>query len=247
MVQLLRLEYDKADILLKRKQAGEMLMKCSDNIHHTAIKKISAEDVRKLFYIYDEVFFDNYFKKEYEGRMKFELSRRMTRSAGMTVAPRNIDRMDPKDVVITIKIGIDFIMAYGMDKKCNMVGGIRASNSLEALQIILEHEICHVIEFLAYGHSNCRLHAFKVLSNNLFGHTEGTHGLLNLTKAQLKEKNICIGMKVAFEYNNTMLKGVVYSINKNVMVMVECKSGKYIDKSGVRYEKYYVPVEKIRA
>lgn len=80
----------------------------------------------------------------------------MTKSAGKTYYPKDADPARPESLVIQVKISIDMIFAYGKLEKANQVGGLTTQNSLEALQLVLEHELTHVIEFIHFQNSSCK-------------------------------------------------------------------------------------------
>jgi hypothetical protein len=161
----------------KRTLIAKLFMEKSTNIKTPDIKRISAQDVELLFSLYDRVFFDLWFRDSFKGRFRFSLSKRMTKSAGMTVCPKNIMNIKPEDVVIELKIGVDIILGYGTLENSTKVGGIQTASSLEALMLVMEHEIVHVIEFITYGRSSCKGKRFKTIAGNIFGHTESTHSL----------------------------------------------------------------------
>ncbi len=62
----------------------------------------------------------------------------------------------------------------------------------------------------------------------------------------MENSNITLGSTVTFKYNGFLLKGILYKINKNAVVMVSDNKGMYSDKCNNRYSKYYVPLDKIK-
>jgi len=166
----------------------------------------------------------------------------MTKSAGLTRCPQNIDRIEPAELVIEIKIGIDFFMHYDLIEGSKTVGGINTCNSLEALQLVFEHELCHVIEFVHFKRSSCSKKRFKALANNLFGHTESCHKLPTYRQIANQRMGLNIGDTVSFIFEGEKLTGLLYNINKRAIVMVRNKDGFLADCKGNRYTKYYVPL-----
>ncbi len=242
---MLDFKYDKKTIEKKRKKISKELMNRSNNINSHGIKEISNEDIKILFNLYDSIFLDNWFENNFQGNFKFSLSKRMTKSAGYTICPKNISELNPKDIVIEIRIGINLFLQYDVLNQIKLVGGIETHNSLEALQLVLEHEICHAIEFISFYKSSCRGNRFKVLVNNLFGHTSSYHQLPTSKKLAKHMFNLKIGDKVLFTYKSKPLNGFIYRINKRATVMVEDKVGQYVDSKGNRYTKYYIPLDKL--
>lgn len=229
----------------KRRKISGLLTEKSGNIKSETVSALSAADLDILFGLYDEIFFENWFKQSYKGKLKFSVSRRMTRSAGLTRCPKNIGSIRPEDLVIEVKIGIDFFLHYGMVEGSGMVGGIETGSSLEALQLVFEHELCHVIEFITYGRSSCKGKRFRTIAGNLFGHTESCHKLPTHRQIAFDALGLKIGDSISFIYDGRVLTGVLYSINKRATVMVRDNNGLLADRQGRRYSKYYVPLSLI--
>jgi len=229
----------------RREKVSKLMMQKSANIKNGTISTISVNDLELLFQLYDEIFFEDWFKKEYKGKLKFSLSRRMTKSAGLTLCPKNIDKIKPEEVVIEIRIGVDFFFQYDSVEGGKTVGGVKTNNGLRALQLVFEHELCHVIEFLHFKVSSCSKERFKVLASNLFGHTESCHKLPTYRQIAVERFGLNIGDTVSFNFDGKKLKGILYNINKRATIMVRDKNGSLADKDGVRYSKYYVPLKRI--
>ncbi|MBF0469388.1 MAG: SprT-like domain-containing protein [Desulfamplus sp.] len=239
---MFKTRYDENTIRIKRKGVADRLVKESVNIKSTRITKISNGDLQILFRYYDQIFFDNWFENNFKGKFEFSLSRRMTRSAGITMCPKNISSLNPEQVKIEIRMGIDFFFKYDQLDGSKVVCGIETRNSLEALQIVFEHEICHAIEFIIHNKSNCHADRFKKLSNNLFGHTDSHHKMPTNRQIACAKFGINVGDKVDFIYDGKRINGIISGINKRAAVMVRNTKGAFVDKLGNRYVKYYVPV-----
>lgn len=239
-------KYDYETIRKKRSCISEKLITMSANIKTYVIKDITPYDLELLFKLYDEVFLENWFHNNFQGSFKFALSKRMTKSAGITFCPKNIATMKAKNIVIEFRIGVNFFLNYDLLKESKIVCGIESKNSLEALQLVLEHEICHALEYICFYKSSCRSSRFKEITNNLFGHESSYHDLPTNRKLAKETLGISLGDAVYFQVKGNELSGLIYSINKKVAVMVKDKLGKYTDNQGNRYAKYYVALEKIR-
>ncbi|MDD3840636.1 MAG: hypothetical protein PHP06_08705 [Clostridia bacterium] len=240
---LLYYKYNEATIKDKRKNVYNSFMKLSENIKDGTITRISTADLKLLFELYDNIFFDDWFKDEFTGKLKFSLSKRMIRSAGLTLCPKNIK---PENFYIEIRIGVDFFFNYGLLEENKSVGGLETKDSLEALQLVFEHELCHAIEFIYFHKSSCRGDRFKTMAYNLFGHTQSYHQLPTYRSIAGEKLDLKVGDKAFFDYKNSLIKGVIYAINKRATVMVPDKKGRYADKWGNRYTKYYVSLGNIR-
>lgn len=239
------IEYTQNQIDQKRTLVSRLFMEESVNIKTQDIKVISPMDVELLFSLYDRVFFDLWFRDGFRGRFKFSLSKRMTKSAGMTICPKNIKNMKTEDAVIEIKIAPDIILSHGTLDGSHKVGGIQTKNSLEALQLVMEHEIIHVIEFVTYGRSSCKGKRFKTMAHDIFGHTESTHSLPTPSRIAYEDIGIRIGSTVTFPFEGECLSGIVSNVNKRATVMVRDNKGIWQDTKGRSYSKYYVPLSKL--
>ncbi len=185
-------------------------MQSSPNINCGDIDTISTADLHLLFQLYDQIFLDNWFKTNYRGKFKFSLSRRMTRSAGQTRCPKNIGNIKPEQLTIEICIGVDFFFQYDLVEGNKAVGGITIANSLEALQLVFEHELCHAIEYICFGKSNCSADRFKSIAGNLFGHTGEFHSLPTHRRIASQKMGLKPGDTVSFSFKGNKLHGILY-------------------------------------
>ena len=241
-MNLATLSYRPEEIAAKRREITERFITISPDIRTPKITRISVIDLRFLFELYDEIFFANYFKNEYPGKFKFSLSPRLTRSAGKTLCPRNIVKIKPENVIIEIRMGLSFFFKYDEISTDKMVCGLLTHHSLEAFQLVFEHELCHVLEFIHYHHSSCAQKRFKTIAQNIFGHLESYHKLPTSRTIAQEKYDLKIGDWVNFSVENRRLEGMIYNIHKRATVMVRDSQGRYTDKKGNRYSKYYVPL-----
>lgn len=243
---MINVKYNNKTIQQKRKAVREGLFKNSENIKSGKIKSISHRDLRVLYEFYEEIFFDNWFRDNYKGQIRFDLSRRMTKSAGLTKCPKNVSELEPEQILITICIGVDFFFKYDHLEGSKNVCGIKTTDSLEALQIVFEHEMVHALEFILFHNSNCGKERFKNTVHNLFGHTESHHEIPTNKIIAREKLGINIGDKIEFAFEDKALVGYITNINKRATVMVENPHGIYLDSSGKKYMKYYVPLSCIK-
>ena len=242
---MLKIKYDDATIKTKRKEVREGLWRESENINSATIDCISPLDLRLLYLHYDKIFLKNWFRDNFKGHVLYELSRRMTKSAGKTKCPKNIAQMEAEDIRIIIAIGVDFFFKYDQLAGSKNVCGIETHNSLEALQIVFEHELVHVLEFLLFHTSSCNKQRFKDTAKNLFGHTHSHHHIPTNQTVAREKYGINIGDKVQFVFEDQLLTGLIVNITKRATVMVKSLDGVYVDKNGTKYMKYYVPLERL--
>lgn len=245
MTDIFSLKLSNKEIEDRRSEISAIFMRDSENIKTEKIATLTVDDLSLLFRLYEDTFLEHWFDQNYKGKIKFTVSRQLTRSAGLTRCPKNISSLRPEDVVIEIKVGIDFFLNFGLLEGRNMVGGIEAASSLEALLLVFEHELCHVIEFVAFGRSSCKGKRFKTMASNLFGHKESYHKLPTHRQIALDTMGLKLGDSISFIYEGKKLTGVLYGINKRATVMVRDNKGLLADRQGKRYTKYYVPLSLI--
>lgn len=245
MTDIFSLKLSNDEVEARRREISAIFMRDSEKAKTEKITALTSEDLSLLFRLYNDSFLEHWFDHNYKGKIKFSVSRQLTRSAGLTRCPKKIDTLRPEDVLIEIKIGIDFFLNYGKLEGGNMVGGLETQNSLEALLLVFEHELCHVIEFIAYGRSSCKGKRFKTLAANIFGHKESCHKLPTHRQIAFNTLGLRIGDNISFTFEGRKLTGILYGINKRATVMVRDNKGLLADRQGKRYTKYYVPLSLI--
>lgn len=243
---MLETKYTNQEIIDRRNRVRSEFLKRSQNIHNGAIEHITPEDLCILFELYDSIFLDNALTNGFNGHFKFSLSKRMTKSAGLTFFPQNVRNSRSGDVVIEIRIGVNFLFQYESLEREKSVSGIQTRDALEALQLVMEHELCHAIEFIYFHRSSCRGERFKTLAGNLFGHTSSYHRLPTNRELASERLDIHVGDGISFTFKGEERIGRIYAINKRATVMVKDARGNYRDGRGVRYTKYYVPLDRIK-
>ncbi len=242
LADILKIAYSSKEIEKRRQRIAEYLQQSSQNIKGSKINQISAADIRLLFELYDNIFLKGWFKYNYRGKLKFSLSKRMTRSAGLTLCPKNIGKIKEEELAIEIRMGVDLFFKYDLLEGSKEACGVKTDSSLAALQVVLEHELCHAIEFICLHKSSCKGKLFKAMAHSIFGHSQSYHSLP--TQRQIAKVNLglSIGDTIVFEAEGKMIKGIINNINKRATVMVRDTKGDYRDSKGIRYSKYYVPL-----
>jgi len=234
------LKYSVEEIIRKRNAIRNKFMVKSENVNTGNIKCMSNQDMKILFDLYDEEFFHDYFRGNLKESITFSLSNRMTSAAGKTIYIRKIKPLQESEKTYEIRIGIKFFFQYDKVKRDKIVSGINTKDSLEAFQIVFEHELCHLIEFHLYSESSCKKRRFKIMVNNIFGHTEVHHQLPSQSEIISVDYGFKIGQRVHFVNENKKYSGFIHKINKRATVMVKDKKGNYKDVQGTTYSKWYV-------
>jgi hypothetical protein len=143
-------------------------------------KDITDDDLRILFDIYDDVFFDNEITTKLENlgqTIFFEATHRTSGVAGIiTVGEDNYTI----DISITI---LDMLFSEGK-RGSPLALGIGCDTRLECLMLLMEHQLVHLMMMVwdLYGREPEELYGehgslFKCASNKFFGHTNPHHDL----------------------------------------------------------------------
>lgn len=239
---MIALKYDLNTINSKREYIKKNLFTQSRFVKSEDFTSISDRDLYILYNLYDDIFLDSWLKNNFKGKIKLTLSRQLTRAAGNTKTKKNIAMIKPEDIEFEIKISLNHLINFDKTDRDKYVGGIKVNNKLDSLMLVFEHELCHVIEFLIYKKSNCSKQPFKSLISDLFGQSESHHKLVTTREANFSQYGLVPGDWVSFEYAGDELTGFINKINKRATVMSPSQHGKYVDKSGQHYTKYYIPL-----
>jgi hypothetical protein len=149
----------------------------------TDLQGMTKDDLRALFNLYDDIFFENSFNA-YFGRSGSDFSTffapKLTKTAGMCTK---------QGCVYTIQISSQIMSGLftSVGKNVHAANGLICRTRLSCLQLVLEHEMIHLLQYIWRECSSTASHGpeYRTLVKNIFGHTETTHDLLNaLTEEQ---------------------------------------------------------------
>ena len=238
--------YPQQQISARREEVRRELLQKSPHLSGGHITRIFQSDLKLLFELYDRIFFRNYFRDHFTGQLLFSLSTRMTRNAGMTVYPRNLSSLSPQEERYDLRISLVLLFSYEKLERDKVVNGIKTRDSLEALQLVFEHELCHLIELHCFKESSCRQERFQSLAFNLFGHTESCHRLPLMPEIATAKYGLSVGDRVSFQAEGKIYDGIICRITRRATVMVPDASGAYQDRAGTRYCKFYVPLAMLK-
>ncbi len=200
---------------------------------------LNIENLEQLYRLYDDLFFNNQLQNQLAKKLSFSLSARMTKTAGKTMRIRQKND-------IAYEIRFSSVIAKDIIASNNKsVAGVCVSNQLEAFMIVMEHELCHVIEWYNRNTTNCKQKYFKQMANDIFGHTSSYHELTKETNERAHATKVNVGDEINFQYKGKSHIGTVVNINKRATVMVKNIFGRYKDTEKKRYDKYYVPLAHI--
>lgn len=238
MVEILHIE-DK-NILQLRKVIKETLIENQEIYDINGINSVTVEAIEELIRLYDFYVLDDYVKNNIEDGIKVSLSNRMTSAGGKTIFYKKRNTKD-----FEIRISLVILQAYIDSSYKGKICGIEGNDVIDGLMLIMEHELCHVLEFSAYGTSNCKGRRFKAMAWKLFRHGASTHEVTS-NKGLKEGATIMIGQEVTFMYKGNAYSGVVANINKRATVMVKDPKGQYKDKKGNTFNKWYVPLTMLK-
>jgi predicted SprT family Zn-dependent metalloprotease len=242
-IQLPVIKYTHQEINKKRNQIRKGLISASENVTGGELNCLANSDLELLFQLYDKIFLGGYFQSsKFQGSIIFTLSTRMRTNAGKLVYLKNIKSQDENREYYELKIGVNLFFQYNHLNREKMVNGIKTKDSLHALQLVFEHELCHLIEVHCFQKSNCRQERFKTIAHNIFGHTESYHQLPTKREVAASRYDLRIGDQVHFTHEGKKHTGIISNINVRATVMVPEKNGSYRDDKGKRYNKWYIPL-----
>jgi hypothetical protein len=202
------------------------------------------DDLEYMFREYDQRFLGGACHAALDGRrLSFRLSPRLTKAGGLTTWKtfRNTLSGDSREEFqISVSSHLLFQTFRGEERMIK-VTGLPCESRLEAMQRIVEHEMIHLCERLAWNESSCRGPRFQEIAHRLFGHLEHTHQLVTTAEVAHASLGIRPGSKVSFDFEGCKLHGIVNRITKRVTVLVPDPNGRpYSD--GKRYRRFYVPL-----
>jgi len=232
--------YSQYEIKDKTDKIYSQIINQSKIIDKGNFARLETSDLKLLFSLYDQHFFQGFFLDNYKDKIFFRLSKRMTSAGGKTQRS-----MDSGKFILSLSTFLIF-KTFNDIKREIKINGIICNDRLEASMRIFEHEIIHVIEHILYDTSSCSKASFKRLSNNIFGHTEVTHRLITQNEIAAKTFDLHVGDFASFDYEGQIYTGVINRITKRATVMVKDSKGDYRDSKGNQYIKFYIPISQLK-
>ncbi|HMP79233.1 MAG TPA: hypothetical protein PKD54_07260 [Pirellulaceae bacterium] len=210
------------------------------------LKRLHVSDLEILFQAIDRQVFEGWIGhilKKIGAPLSFRLGTRMTSCGGTTTRIRSQTKSSQERYEIAIAPRLLFT-TFQLAPSA-LVCGIECFNVYEALQRIMEHESIHLLEMVVWRVSSCKRRRFKDIAHRCFGHSSSNHCLMTPAQAAANVFEIRVGDQVAFEFEGHSLRGVVNRVTRRATVLVRSAAGqRYTD--GLRYRKFYVPMEALR-
>jgi hypothetical protein len=205
-------------------------------------------DLALMFGLYDESFFQgglSLLVRASGAPLSFQLSPRLTRSAGLTkrYAPQaRRGQQPPPASRYEISLSTTLLFQTFRDvERTVRVNGVVCNDRLEAAQRVFEHELLHLLEMLIWVRSSCDAERYKTLAWNYFNHTMTRHDLVTQRERARARFDVHVGARVAFTFEGVRYVGVVNRITRRATVLVESDRGTpYSD--GKKYLKFYIPL-----
>ncbi|MFO8050787.1 MAG: hypothetical protein R6V01_03715 [Thermoplasmatota archaeon] len=236
----LALKLDASTIRDKKKRIHDLMIERGVNINKGNFTSIGGADLRVMFELYDEIFFNGYFADNVHEEVLFSISRKMTRAGGKTVT-----LSDPKAYVIKLSSTLLF-QSFDHKERKVVVNGVVCHDRLEAAMCVMEHEIIHLLELVNFKDSSCSKQRFASLCLNIFGHTDVKHDLVTGYEYAHREYGLKVGDTVSFEFEGNVRKGIITRITKRATVMVKDRKGRFQDDRGNSFSKYYIPLRLLK-
>lgn len=237
-------EFLPAEIAGKHREIYETVLRESVFLDTGNFTKIHADDVERLFDLYDEMFFGGGCRQLLgDAPLDFRLSKRMTQAGGKATRRGYLNRRGAA-VRLEYEIAVSttlLFQTFQEDHRPVVMSGIDCRDRLEALQRVVEHEMTHLVELLIWEDSSCSARRFQSIANRFFGHTDHRHQLITPRERAFTKFGIKPGDRVSFRMDGQHYVGRINRITKRATVLVEDDRGQaYSD--GKRYAKFYVPI-----
>ena len=233
--------------------AQEVLLR-SRTLRSNQFDQLVESDLQLLLEAYDrDVFGGDLTRllqaKATDGRCNFRICTRLRTSGGRTERSRQ-SRPAGTDARARYAIAISPRLLFDNfrpgDHRSIDVCGLPAPDRLTALQLIFEHELVHLHEFLRYAASNCARPRFQRLAGEWFGHRNHRHGMITPRERTITTYPFRPGMKITFQHGGRTVHGMVNRVNARLTVLVEHPEGRAYT-NGRRYLKFYVRPKAARA
>jgi hypothetical protein len=222
----------------------QTVLKQSAHMDSINFRAFHSEDLAIMFDEYDRRFLGGACRSALNGRpLKFRLSSRLTRAGGLTTTKtyrHPVTRTSWEEFEISVSSHLLFQTFRG-EERLIRVTGLPCTSRLEAMQRIVEHELIHLCEKLAWNESSCKAPRFQEIAHRLFGHLEHTHQLVTTAEVARSQLGIRPGSRVSFLFEGRRLSGIVNRITKRVTVLVPDPGGRRYSDGGT-YSRYYVPI-----
>ncbi len=235
---------DDSERFVHQQEIHDKILRESRHMQTANFRAFHPDDLESMVREYDQRFLDGACRNALQGRpLTFRLAPRLTRAGGTTKWSKRRDlRTGQIHEEFEISISSHLLFQTFRDEQREItVVGLKCTNRLEAMQRIVEHELVHLCETLAWQDSSCSRRRFQTIAHQLFGHLEHTHRLVTTAEVAKTKHGIRPGSRVSFVIDGVRLEGIVNKLTKRATVLVQDPDGRrYSD--GKYYTRYYVPL-----
>ena len=233
-----------ADLIRERQQhIAQRILIESKLLRQENFQVLCIEDLKLLYQLYDEIFCQSAISSEIcrtKSELTLRLGNRLTSAGAKTTIFRRY-RRTRYDIAFSTML---LAQSFTTPGQAHWVAGLLCDSRLQALQRLMEHELIHVIELLAFGKSSCGARRFKQLATNLFRHACSHHRLISPGDRLRTELGLRVGDHVSFHYGGQRFSGRINRITKRATILVpDARGHRYTD--GGRYRKFLVPVVRL--
>src|SRR3989442_8731025 len=174
--QIAALRYRPREVLRKTRAIYRATLRESRHIRASNFTAIAAEDVERLYRLYDETFFNGLFQRllsqDGEGGLTFRVSSRMSSAGGKTIrAERRVPAKEGVKTVFAYELAVSarlLFQTFQGEERAVIAAGLPCADRLEALQRIVEHEMVHLLELLVWRGASCDRARVPRLGRNPF-------------------------------------------------------------------------------
>lgn len=245
--RLMEIRIAKPEYVRLSEKIRNIVLAESNQMSSSNFRATTATDLRRMSELYDTFFFDDccLALAQHYG-MRFRWSSRMTRAGGKTTRFLTRSRGQPPKPHYEITLSSSLIFqTFQEDQRDIRVCGCICHNRLEAMQRVVEHELIHLGEMLAWNDSDCSANRFQSITYRFFGHTEHRHELVTQRERAHRVFDVRLGSRVQFRHQGKSFIGIVNRITRRATVLVESPKGiRYSD--GKCYQKFYIPLTALK-
>jgi hypothetical protein len=246
--RLIALCYSSEDAAARTRAIYQRVLRDSPRVTSGNFTQIAPADLALMYELYDEQFFAGglaQLLKASGAPLRFELSGRLTRSAGLTKrfaakARRGGPPHPPTRFEIVLSTTLLFQSFRDVERTVR-VNGLVCNDRLEAAQRVFEHELLHLLEMLVWTESDCEAERYRGLAWNYFAHTQTRHDLITQHERARSKFAVNVGDRVSFTFQSKPYVGVVNRITRRATVLVEDPRGA-AHSDGKKYLKFYIPL-----
>ncbi len=221
-------------------------LRLSRSIDQPNFCRVGRDDLVRMIGMYDDRFFGGRVLPlaKSEG-ISFGFSSRMTKVAGKLVTNYpNGDFNGRRQFELVLSSTLLFQTFESGDRGVEVTGR-PCHDRLEAMQRVAEHELVHLVEMLVWNDGTCSEPRFQSIARRYFKHSDYRHDLITQRERAWIKFNIRVGDTVHFPHEGHRLTGRVNRITRRATVLVPSQKGELFS-DGKRYQRYYVPLEKLQ-